>query len=142
MIVTDREVWQSIAPLDHLEHRAVVIHAGRDLPAHAERRNHQTGNAEAEAAVFVAGGCGGRRDGRRGWRYVVEEAAPFVEIDYQDGAGPSRSARDCPVDGAQERFATANVGVGMVVVGRALRSPRKRGSTNETAGRVPAKASA
>src|SRR5213596_3215633 len=60
----------------------------------------------------------GRGNRRHRWRDVVEEAAPFVEVDDEDRAPPGGALRYGRIDAVHHRLAGADVAVRMVVGAR------------------------
>src|SRR6185369_10044671 len=97
------------APLDHLEDGRVVIDARGDRGAPGEGGDDEAGDAEPpllEARIHVR---------RRAGRDVLEEPAPLVEVDDEDGVLPRRARRHRLVRAVQERLAGADVAVRVVV---------------------------
>src|SRR5439155_23990035 len=69
-------------PFDQLQDRRMVVFAVRDVSATRERRQYDCRRAETAEPV---GSVDVRRLGR--WN-VIEEAAPFVEVDHEHRARP------------------------------------------------------
>lgn len=87
----------------------------------SEWRHDDDGNAEAQQhlTIYLIGveaiGSGDpwRRD-------VLEEAAPFIEGDDENGVAPGRAGRKCLVDVHEEGVAVSDVRVGMIIVARSV----------------------
>ena len=78
------------------------------------RRDEQQRRAEAEASV-VAERLLARADRPPGRRDVIEEAAPFIVVDDEQGAVPLRALRYRGVDPVEIVLARADVVVRMIV---------------------------
>jgi hypothetical protein len=110
----------------------VIVDAGRDGAAGGEGGDEEAGDAEAaqrEGGVDVR---------RLGGRQVLEEAAPLVEVDDEDGVLPAGPGRHRAVGAVEPRLAGADVAVRMVVRGEALLLAQERrvdeGDLGEAAG--------
>src|SRR5205823_15073917 len=80
--------------------------------------DEQGGRAEAASAICASRRLIGRGNRSHRWRNVVEEAAPFVEIDDEDRAAPRGALRDGRIDTVHHRLASADVAVRVVVRAR------------------------
>src|SRR5438093_7314872 len=87
----------------------MVVHEVRRVLAWREGRNEQRGGAETAQPVRVPGAAGGGRNRRGRRRHVVEEPAPFVEVDEEHGAVPRRPPSDGGVDLIEERLTSPHV---------------------------------
>ena len=106
------------APLDHLQHRAVLVRAGLVEPLLGEGTHHDRGHPEAES-LQVGLGPGTRQHGvvfdpRRG--DVVVEAAALVEVEDEDQLVPVRAVGQGVVDLGHEGLGHLHAAVGVVVV--------------------------
>ena len=86
--VANRERSQVPAPLDHLQHRGMVVDASGNKTAPRPGGNDQARNTEAAEAVLVTRCAIGGRDRGSGWRHVLEKPAPFVKVDDEHGIAP------------------------------------------------------
>ena len=119
VLIPNGEGRKAKPPLDHLQNRGVIVLIVRDEIALCIGRNNDTRNPEAEAAVGVARSSRCRWNRRQWWRNVLEEPAPFIEVDNQDRLRPIRAAGYRIVNLIEENFAVADVGVRMIVARRA-----------------------
>src|SRR5262249_27569402 len=104
-------------PLDHAQDGRMVIEAVSDGAPRRPRRDDEERDTEPPQAVLIARLLIGLRNGGGAGWHMIEEAPPFVVVDYQYGVGPGGNGHDRMVDGSQKGLAVANVGVRMVVPG-------------------------
>src|SRR5258708_7333284 len=88
----------------------------RHITSTRPRRDEERRGPKSKTAILVSGELIGQGNGGEGRRHVVEKAAPFIEIDDQQCARPVRTNGHGVVDLIQERFAVADVRVGVIVI--------------------------
>ena len=92
----------------------MIEHAVGDVSPARERRDDETGNSEAAQRVLRFHVRSPRR------RDVIEEPAPLVEGDHENGRPPRRAPDDRAVRAREEGVAETDVTVRMVIRRRAL----------------------